>query len=496
MGLESLLPELIFHLCLFLCEADIVSLSHTCSRLFHLLNDDVVWKRFVTEDVRSLETTKQNLEPPFHPDLSFCENRQHLQRKNRVISNWRRGRCLNLSERFRKRYRFLKTAEHYKENYLLVRLDEGYRPDHHHMFWNIGGIPKVHADKRFHEYFYRIGDRFVHHEEDCCRVNVYQINIEKESFPLLYSFFIVEDEICDDNPRKRKRHECVRPLWSDWSHSSGGNYLVFNEAPSGFTNPTFHIWDIVRSRKVGVFRSPLTCRKVTVYAFVDNTLIFLALTGENDVSDITFFKFDVTTKRFSDAVFTVENYSDFSLEFFKDYCIMMKGQFCVSNGEHFVKCEIYDFNTSSKITERCFLNADYECQGGQHLYILAVYKDRIPIVDGKLIILGLDSFLVVDLLTLETLSVVPHQSNVLRIIGKTSVFGLVFLVTVGNDGTLTVWDVEKQRAIPTPHERFSQNTLRILKSGWWEYCKFQESGPLTKYTVIDEYMNITVTHLW
>lgn len=487
-GLDWMLPEVLFHLCLFLSEADITSLCQTCERLREVLNVEQVWGRFVTQEIKSLKTLKQQLDPPFHPDPEFCESRQHIQNRDHLISNWKHGNCVSESTKIERRYRrdyfYLFETQYYKEDYLLGKFDEDLY-NRHHVFWNVHYTPKVWANKKYYDFFHCVGDKFA--VRFCCGVEVYQINIEDKTFPLLHKFFIEGANVldhydfdannCDPNDR------C--PAWID---SSGGNYLVFNKLSSDTTHPAIHIWDIVNLKKVGTFVSPVMCQSVKVFSFLDDTLILATQEEEETV----YFKFDLTTKLFSDAVFKVTAKSD-SVLFYKDYCIYMKDS--SSKSSKSITLEVFEFNTSNKIAERCFDDTDYEFQRKVHRLGWGYANNVIVAVEGKLVILCSDSFHVIDALSLQTLSVV-NEHNLLRVVGLISVFGTIFATTVGRDGGVKIWNVKEGKPVSNvSHKTLERNSLWRVEQFQRDFCLVPESGPKTKCVIVEE-DRVTVTHFW
>lgn len=472
--LISLPNELLHYLCLFLSKEDAIALCQTCLHFRQALNDNIVWKRFVTEEVRRLKNQEQLLSPPLQPDLTLCENHphQHILRKNHLISNWRNGKFVQYEANHdiqNMMFTFIHwySAKVYKENYLFVRHKRDIQ------FWDISGSPILyHTLENDHRKL--MGNCLVVAGERC-RVDVYQINIEERAFPSLYSFSVVEDEVVNEIVLHDQAECCHR-----WECGQAGNYLVFNQRSFDDCFPAIHIWDIANACKVGVFTSPVRCCYVT-YPRLESDCLFLTTEGSGESF---YLKFDITARRFSAAAFRARDIYNISYVIFhKNHCIVMKRREKKEDGEQkSLVCEVFDFDSSTKVRERTFEKAEY-CLQQKH------------VVDGKLVIFNPETYHVVDALTLDTVFVVPHGQDVHTIMCQTSVFGSIFLVTIESDGVIKVWDMERKRSTLIPQEKLSDSMVNHICYAFRNRAITYGKEPLTKFVTFGK-ERMCVTHFW
>lgn len=138
-GLDSMMPEILEHICSTLSETDIDALSQVSRCLQKALNENFIWKRFVPKEAKSLKTQNQLVDPPLLVNSNLCENCQDLIKKNRLIQNWREGKAQMHSTSGCFGFVDCLEIKCFKENYLYIQFFRE-RPSE---FWFIGGTTPV-----------------------------------------------------------------------------------------------------------------------------------------------------------------------------------------------------------------------------------------------------------------------------------------------------------------------------------------------------------------
>lgn len=439
-GLIYLPTELIHYLCLFLAEDDIIALSYTCIYLNKATNDNRVWNRFVTAHVRQVDRVLKNQQwqrnPPLKPDM--CEARQLLVR-SRLLNNWRQNKgevrncCSHEMER-------VDNVLFYKEDFMLVRSSDRI------YLWNISNTPVLESTSYLPkvETVFLIEDNLVIVLKRSCIVDVRKVDLKGRSLLHVYSFSIVEKEV-DPGPSpglvcEHPSHKALLSYQRGSEAVKVNDLLVFIAKYSEHPSVYLHIWDIVNARKVGEFICPRETEHTLLHPAQDGKLFV-----ECNIQEMRhFFTFNISTQKFSEAIFTLpqDDWHTLSLfQFYNNHCI----RFLPSQSRKTIQCEVYDLESNTMMRERHFNN----------VYSKFFEFLRIVVVLGKFIIpcLGLEwpgyrglSFHVIDILSLETDFAVPLLSPSVESIQPVSIFGSIFLVTVEDDSHVRVWDLDERKA--------------------------------------------------
>lgn len=93
--LQSLPPELVSHLAVFLSPKELLVLSGSCHRLRDVLNDNTIWKKYTDGGVvsKALDNVTSTVPPTFSIPKSIlkalCEHRLHFLKQSRLLNNIR-----------------------------------------------------------------------------------------------------------------------------------------------------------------------------------------------------------------------------------------------------------------------------------------------------------------------------------------------------------------------------------------------------------------------
>lgn len=466
-GLVSLPAKLLLHICSFLAEDSLTSLSQTCSWLHSSLNDDAVWERFVPQQVRSLKSLTRRLKPHHHWGL--CKNRQHLLRRNQLISNWKRGRYKQYSKTYDCRID-IEEVQFYKEKYMFMKTDQGIQ------FCDISKALvfyptriKQKSQSEFGVRLFLIEDYLV--VADSCVVNVYRIDVSNKEFPFLYSFAIKDVKVVGGCVFLEDK--CVQK--QDWEYKTEHEFLLCTQTSSVDKFPVLHIWNIITGVKVGTFKTPVAGNILVFESFVDNTLLLQIKRGPVAF----YFKFCLETKTFSNTLFRLPFiFEHMTVRLLtKDCCIKF-----MRPSNKILLCETVDLSTSNLIAGRWFRNVHYVTDP--------------TIVDGRFVVVYPISFFVVDATSLETMFVVPHSPNeAYASFCPVSVYGSTYLLAILKVGSIKVWDVDRKQCTLASEGKLRNKLGKLLPSSKASsLCKIY--GNLSTKIVSFRNRKITVIHFW
>lgn len=462
-GLTSLPPELLFFLFLFLSEDDIFSLSHVCVFLYHVMNDDQVWKRFIPDQVRGLEFQPQQVSVDnVLPDQGLlCENRKHYLRKRRLLSIWRSQRPVK-HESTHDDGGYVSFL-FYKYNHIILELNATAQ------LWDISSIPVVCSTMTWPEGLSRwdhvlscfvIGDNLVIALSP--RVWVYQININEGCFSFLYAFCFKSDSVAC-GPLPTVEYD------GGWDCCGSGNYLAFYERKrDSLFHPRVHVWDITNASKVGVFTAPQLVQSTKLFhAGLKDQLVLKTVPRGVERYECAYLKFNFLTLKFCSNVFKMGIFMD--VLFYTDHCIKL-----VDEDDCVMSCELFEFDSSAKLTERTFDKfRSYEHSA----------SDNILIVNCEL------KIFIVNALTLEILNTVFHLHYEVLNMNTISVFGFRYLALLGHADDLSVWDI---RDTPPSLIENTQNQYLMEAKGIDPFPKLIE---VTRTMHLDKGI-VKVWHFW
>lgn len=471
-GLVSLPEKLLLHICSFLPEDSLTSLSRTCSRLLRVLNSDAVWERFVSEPVRSLMSLKQLLNPDHQwgLDKTLCKNQQHLLRRNQLISNWKRGKQKQYSMKHKLKID-IDEVQFYKQNYMFVKTDRGIQ------FCDISKTPVLYPTRIKQSSQGEFGVRLFLVEDylvvaDSCVVNVYRIDVTNKEFPFLYSFAIKDENVVGGCVALEDG--CVQK--HDWEYRAEMDYLFCTQISSSDRFPILHIWNIVTGLKMGTFQAPVAGSVLVMESFADDNLLLHVKRGPVAF----YFRLCMSTKTFSSTIFRLPFiFEHMTVRSFGDgYCLKY-----MRPRSALLLLETVNLNTSAQIAGRWFRNIHHVTEPN--------------IVDDRLVLVYPSSFLVLDAISLETLLVVPHSTNeAYASVCLVSVFGSKHLLAVLKVGTIKVWDVDGKKCTLANGDQLTDRLGKLLTTSRvnWKGSRVYGNLP-TKFVVLRE-RKIVVTSYW